>query len=120
MDSAQWGLLILDLGRYFRSGALVGIGYLLSPLSWWNDVFFNLPIALVLGYGVAVLRPDWFWSGTIAGYWLSNVLGMVMMQWGATDLLVSAERRNLLRDTLMGCGGATLYTAVVAALLACL
>jgi hypothetical protein len=38
----------LDMQRYFRSGALVSIGYMLSPLSWWNDVFFNLPIALVL------------------------------------------------------------------------
>jgi hypothetical protein len=107
----------VGLGRYFRGGALVGIGYMLSPLSWWNDVFFNLPIALVVGYGVAWLWPDWFWPGTIAGYWLSNVLGMVMMQWGATDLLVSAERRNPLRDALIGCGGATLYTAVVAALI---
>jgi hypothetical protein len=106
----------LDMQRYFRSGALVSIGYMLSPLSWWNDVFFNLPIALVLGYGVSWLQPDWFFPGTIAGYWLSNVLGMVMMQLGATDLLMAEERRNPLRDTLIGCGGATLYTVVVTAL----
>lgn len=26
---------------------------MLSPLSWWNDLFFNLPIALLFGGSVA-------------------------------------------------------------------
>lgn len=95
---------------------MVGMGYMLSPLSWWNDLFFNLPIALVFGYAVRWFNPDWFLPGTIGGYWLSNVLGIVMMQFGAMDMFLTDEKRNLKRDLLLGLGGSTLYTLIVAAL----
>ena len=75
--------------KYLRDGTLVRLGYLLSPLSWWNDVFFNLPIALVFGYGVSWVNRDWLLPGTLLGYWLSNVAGMVMMQMGAMDMVLS-------------------------------
>lgn len=102
--------------KHLRSGALISIGYMLSPLSWWNDLFFNLPIALAFGYGVSWLHPQWFLPSTIVGYWLSNVLGMVMMQFGTTDLLLSEENRNPSRDLWIGFGGATLYSAIAFAL----
>lgn len=94
----------------------MSLGYMLSPLSWWNDLFFNLPIALVFGYGVSWLHAGWFVPGTIAGYWLSNVVGMVMMQFGAVEMFWVEERRNFTRDAWLGFGGATLYTIAVAAL----
>ncbi|MGD1855584.1 MAG: hypothetical protein ACFB2W_15180 [Leptolyngbyaceae cyanobacterium] len=106
----------MNLFKNLRGGALLSLGYMLSPLSWWNDLFFNLPIALVFGYGISWFNHPWFMTGTVMGYWLSNVVGMVMMQFGAVDILVSDENRNTTRDTLIGFGSATLYTAVVAAL----
>ena len=53
------------------------VGYILSPLSFWNDAFVNIPIA----------SCDWptfsgpfsrksFLPGMIFGYWLSNILGI--------------------------------------------
>jgi hypothetical protein len=107
---------MLNLFKKLRGGAMVGIGYMLSPLSWWNDLFFNLPIALVFGYAVAWLHSDWFLPGTIAGYWLSNVIGILMMQFGAMDMFVAEEERNLKRDLLIGFGGSTLYTIIVSML----
>lgn len=106
----------MTLFKKLRGGALVSIGYMLSPLSWWNDLFFNLPIALAVGYGVSWLNPHWFLPGTIIGYWLSNVLGMVMMQFGAIDIFLPDDKRNITRDTLIGFGSATLYTIIVSAL----
>lgn len=106
----------MSLFKYLRSGTLVGLGYMLSPLSWWNDVFFNLPIALVFGYSVSWLNPHWFVPGTLIGYWLSNVLGMVMMQFGAMDIVLSEDQQNVTRDAWIGFGSATLYTVAVAAL----
>lgn len=102
--------------RKLRGGAIASLGYLLSPLSWWNDIFFNLPIALVFGYGIAWFNPDWFLSGTLLGYWLSNVIGIVMLQFGAMDLWIDPTQRNITRDLLLGLGGSTIYT-IVAALL---
>jgi hypothetical protein len=89
---------------------------MLSPLSWWNDLFFNLPIALVLGYLASWLQPSWLLPGTVVGYWLSNVLGIVMMQFGATDMFWAEEPRHLKRDLIIGLSGSTLYTIVVSAL----
>jgi hypothetical protein len=107
---------MINLLKKLRGGTLMGIGYLLSPLSWWNDLFFNLPIALVFGYGVSWLNASWFLPGTIVGYWLSNVLGMVMMQFGAVDMFWAEDNRNVKRELLIGLGSATLYTLVVSAL----
>lgn len=106
----------MDLCKNLRGGALMSIGYMLSPLSWWNDLFFNLPIALFLGYGVSWISPHWFIPGTIVGYWLSNVLGTVMMQFGAIDLFLPDAKRNTIRDMLIGFGSATLYTVIASAL----
>jgi len=95
---------------------VIGVGYMLSPLSWWNDLFFNLPLAYGFAYVVTWGHPDWFWAATIMGYWLSNVLGIVMMQWGAVDLFFSQGQRNWRRDLLISLGSSTAYTLVVAAL----
>lgn len=102
--------------KKLRGGLLVGIGYMLSPLSWWNDLFFNLPIALLFGYLVSWMNPDWFLPAILIGYWLSNVLGILMMQFGAMDMFLAAQKRNLKRDILIGLSGSTLYTLIVAAL----
>lgn len=98
------------------SGFVVGLGYMLSPLSWWNDLFFNLPIAYVFGYAVSWIHGSWFIPGTAVGYWISNVLGIVMMQWGATDLLFEDRPKNLKRDLLVGLGSSTLYTIAIVGL----
>ncbi|MGD1862531.1 MAG: hypothetical protein ACFB0E_21495 [Leptolyngbyaceae cyanobacterium] len=99
-----------------RGGVLVGVGYMLSPLSWWNDVFFNLPIALVLGYAAGWFHAAWFAPATLVGYWLSNVAGMVMMQFGAGDLVFEDRQRHPQRDLWIGFGSSTLYTIAIAAL----
>jgi len=103
--------------KTLRGGTLMSVGYMLSPLSWWNDLFFNLPIALVFGYGVSWINSSWFFPGTIIGYWLSNVLGIIMMQFGTMDVFLAGDARNLKRDILLGLGGATLYTMVVSGLI---
>lgn len=102
--------------KKLRGSILLGIGYMLSPLSWWNDLFFNLPIALLFGYLASWINPGWFLPFTIIGYWLSNVLGIVLMQMGAMDMFLAQEQRNLKRDLLLGLGGSTLYTVIVAGL----
>lgn len=39
-----------------------------------------------------------------------------MIQFGAVDIFLTDEKRNVTRDTVIGFGGATLYTVIVAAL----
>ena len=42
--------------KRLRGGFFVVIGFLLSPMSWWNDLFFNLPIAYGFGYLCSLLH----------------------------------------------------------------
>lgn len=59
---------------------LIGaIGYILSPLSWWNDAFVNLPIAYLLASFLSLLNRSLFTPGIVIGYWLTNLLGIALM-----------------------------------------
>jgi hypothetical protein len=100
-----------------RGFLLVGVGYMLSPLSWWNDLFFNLPIAYLFGYLVSWINPDLFLPFTIVGYWVSNILGILMMQMGATDIFFKDKPKNLQKDVLIGLGSSTVYTILILGLL---
>ncbi|PYJ00423.1 MAG: hypothetical protein DME25_20825, partial [Verrucomicrobia bacterium] len=88
--------------RKITGGILAVVGFMLSPLSWWNDLFVNVPLALAFAWLVSLFYRPAFEVSLIAGYWLTNVLGFILMQKGAQTL--SSEkpkgysRRDLLRD----------------------
>jgi hypothetical protein len=95
-------------------GALVAvIGFMLSPLSWWNDLFVNVPLALAFAWLIS-----WFWAGAftacfVLGYWLTNVLGLVLLQRGA-EMALSKHwkpygKKQIARDLVT----ALLYTALI-------
>jgi hypothetical protein len=94
------------------------IGYLLSPLSWWNDLFVNLPLALGFAWLVSLVHRPAFSGAVVAGYWLTNVLGFVLMHKGAQQMLVpdqaraSYTRRDLCRDVAVS----LLYTLLILSL----
>jgi hypothetical protein len=97
---------------------LVGLGFMLSPLSWWNDLFFNLPIAYFFGYLCSQFSPNLFLPCAIAGYWLSNVLGILLMQLGVLDVVQEqSKERNFKKELLMGLASSTVYTVIILLLL---
>lgn len=100
--------------KRIRGGLLVAIGYLLSPLCWWNDLVFNLPVAYGFGYLCSWINASWLLPGAIVGYWLSNLVGIVMMQFGAIDVL--DKTRNFRKDLWTGFVTSTAYTLAVLAL----
>ena len=102
--------------RKVSGGTLVFIGYMLSPLSWWNDLFVNWPIALVFAWIIS-----WFWkpaftASLILGYWLTNILGFVLMQKGGAKIISEKDapysRKCLYRDLAIS----VLYTLLILAL----
>ncbi|NJL52645.1 MAG: hypothetical protein HC930_11260 [Hydrococcus sp. SU_1_0] len=97
---------------------MVGLGFMLSPLSWWNDLFFNLPIAYFFGYICAQFSASLFLPCAIAGYWLSNVLGILLMQLGVLDVVQEqATERNFKKELLIGLASSTVYTIIILLLL---
>jgi hypothetical protein len=72
-----------------RGGLLVGLGYLLSPLSWWNDAALNIPLAWLLASMVERLIPASFSVLFVGFYWLSNLAGFALLHLGGKELFGS-------------------------------
>lgn len=102
--------------RKVSGGILATLGFLLSPLSWWNDAFVNIPLALLFAWLVSFFYKPAFTISLIIGYWLTNVLGFVLMHKGARQILANepatGTRRELLTDIIVS----LIYTAVIIAL----
>lgn len=112
------GIRLTTILKTIRGGFFLVIGYLLSPMSWWNDLFFNLPLAYGFGYLCSLFSKDLLVPCAIAGYWLSNVLGILLMQAGVMDVLQNqAQERNLKKELLTGLASSTAYTLVILALI---
>jgi hypothetical protein len=103
--------------RKLTGGTLAFVGFMLSPLSWWNDLVVNVPLALVFAWVVSFFYPPAFESCVILGYWLTNVLGFILMHKGAQKMLSNAEKKYSRRDLLRDVGISLLYTALILLLL---
>jgi len=107
----------LSLKRKISGGTLAFIGFLLSPLSWWNDLFVNVPLALAFAWVVSWLWPAAFGVSFVIGYWLTNVLGLVLLQKGTQQALSEKSerytRKQFLRDLAISLG----YTLLIVALI---
>jgi hypothetical protein len=113
-DGFQMGAMLKKL----RGGFLLVIGFLLSPLSFWNDLFFNLPIAYGFGYLCSLLSPDLLLPCSIIGYWISNIAGILLMQVGAVDVFQGQPKeRNLKKELLTGLVSSFVYTLLIFALI---
>ena len=71
----------------FGDYLLVTIGFILSPLSWWNDAVINVPLAYLFSLPFTFFFEPMFLPSFLTGYWLSNLLGFLMMHWGGENLL---------------------------------
>ena len=75
------------------------LGWLLSPLTFWNDAFVNIPLAYVLAslfyrrIGVDFLHV------VLAFYWLSNALGLLLMFVSAKRII--RDRPSVLREVFI-------------------
>src|SRR5215831_10069146 len=90
--------------RKIAGGVLAFVGFMLSPLSWWNDLFVNVPLALVFAWVVSAFDKRAFGVAVVVGYWLTNVLGFVLMHKGAQKLLTEQDKRYSRRDLLKDVG----------------
>ena len=71
---------------------LVSIGYILSPLSWWNDLVVNVPLAYLFSLPFSLISEQLFIPCFVLGYWFTNLLGFLMLHWGGKGLIYSGRR----------------------------
>lgn len=103
--------------RKFTGGLVAFIGYMLSPLSWWNDLFVNVPLALAFAWIVSLFYKPAFSASMVLGYWLTNVLGFVLMHKGAQRMLTDQPKPYTRRDALRDLAISLLYTLLIVVLI---
>ena len=95
------------MNRKLYGGILGTIGFLLSPLSWWNDLFVNFPIAYACACAVNLIFKGAFLAAFIVSYWITNILGFVLLQKGLENTFKDDSEKkkyswkNFLRDALL-------------------
>ena len=116
MPRPEHSALGMSWKRKAYGGLLGFIGFMLSPLSWWNDLFVNVPLAVGFAWLVSLVYKPAFIAAAIVGYWLTNVLGFVLLHKGAQKAFTEGDkpytRRRLVRDLLIS----LLYTLLIVAL----
>ena len=97
-------------------GTLAVVGYLLSPLSWWNDLWVNIPLAYAVANLAHWLNVRLFLPAFITAYWVTNILGLILMHAGirgaATEKSPAFNRAGALWWLAISIG----YTAIMVAL----
>lgn len=63
------------------------IGWLLSPFTWWNDAFINIPISYILANIIFYITHLPFSLLLVGSYLFTNILGLVFMFFGAVPLV---------------------------------
>ena len=106
----------MEWKRRLSGGVLATIGYLLSPLSWWNDAFINIPLALAFAWIVSFFYKPAFSASVIVGYWITNVLGFVFMHKGARQMVSEKPPTGLRRELRTDVIVSLIYTGVIVAL----
>ena len=99
--------------RKINGGILATIGFILSPLSWWNDLFVNIPIAYVFGFLFGLISKSLFLPFMIIGYWITNILGVILMHKGISDVFLKSEKKYTRKELLKDLVISILYTLVI-------
>lgn len=95
-------------------GIMATIGYMLSPLSWWNDLYLNIPLAYLGAWLASLFYKPAFLTAFIAAYWITNVAGLVIMHKGikkaaGKQMISRYTRKELLKDIALS----LVYTGVI-------
>ncbi len=90
----------LSRKKQIKAGFYVVIGFMLSPLSWWNDLFVNIPLAYLFAYLLSKINPVLFFPTLITTYWLTNLAGLLLMHVGIKNF-INKEAEQLNRKTVL-------------------
>ena len=99
----------LNMGT-FLNRTVFFLGWMLSPFTFWNDAFVNIPLSYIMASLTLRLFHADFLALVLVYYWISNGLGILLMYLSGKKLIVG--NKGILRE-MIGLG----VTVVVYSLL---
>lgn len=79
--------------KEFKRGIIFFIGWLLSPFTWWNDVFVNIPLSYLIASGLFHFIHLRFGALMLGVYWATNVAGIFLMFFSGKDIVLSSKNK---------------------------
>ncbi len=109
--------IIINYSRKYKvkikSFLIAVIGFVLSPLSWWNDLFVNIPLAYLFALPFGFVSENYFLPAMVVGYWITNIVGFILLHYGLIGMIKKEEkkysRKQLIKDLLIS----VVYTIIV-------
>ncbi len=80
---------------------LISVGFILSPLSWWNDLVVNVPLAYLFSLPFSLVSELLFLPSFVLGYWITNLLGFLLLHWGGEGLVYRSRRTISVKRSLL-------------------
>jgi hypothetical protein len=80
---------------------IMTVGFILSPLTWWNDPLVNVPLAYLISWPFAAMHPPLFAPAFILGYWLTNLLGLLMLHYGGAGFFEKQRDRFSFKSSIV-------------------
>jgi hypothetical protein len=90
------------------------IGWLLSPLTFWNDAFVNIPLAYLSAIIIVRFSRVDFLMAVLVSYWISNILGIAIMYFSGRMIIKS--RKDLIREAVIFLATVVVYSLIVVVL----
>jgi hypothetical protein len=95
-----------NLREQIKGSIIATVGYLLSPLSWWNDLYINVPLAYVLAWLVSLADKRLFGASMVFFYWITNLAGLLLLHKGLSSAVkgnnaIPQTGRSIFFDILM-------------------
>jgi len=96
-----------------NGGILAIVGYILSPVSWWNDLFVNIPLAYVFALPFCFFSKKLFLPAMILGYWITNIIGFMIMHHGVKDIFSKEKQKYTKKELVKDIIISLIYTGIV-------
>ena len=100
--------------KNFVNRTIFFIGWLLSPFTFWNDAFVNIPLSYLLANVFVRIWPVDFLLMVLVFYWLTNGAGILMMYFSGKNLLEG--KRRAVREILSLVATLIAYSLILIAL----
>ncbi len=116
VESKRLSILINYSKKYkvrIKSFLIAVIGFVLSPLSWWNDLFVNIPLAYLFALPFGFVSENYFLPAMVVGYWITNIVGFILLHYGLIGMIKKEKkkysRKQFIKDLLIS----VVYTIIV-------
>lgn len=102
--------------KKIAGGILSFLGFVLSPASWWNDLFVNFPLSYVMALPFGLLNEKLFLPSFVIAYWLTNIIGILLMHIGVKKITSKQKKNEKKKELVTTLVFGMIYTALIIAL----